>query len=80
MDTGRVDLAIIVNPAHRDYLSNEQLVTEKVYLVGSPRPGRPDQIYLFGHQLLVGQIVPVCRVDDDREIYPPGIHAIKKII
>ena len=37
MDTGRVDLAIIVNPAHRDYLSNEQLVTEKVYLVGSPR-------------------------------------------
>jgi LysR family transcriptional regulator, nitrogen assimilation regulatory protein len=37
MDTGRIDLAIIVNPAHRDNLSNEELVTEKVYLVGSPR-------------------------------------------
>ena len=37
MDTGRVDLAIMVNPEDRDYLSNEELVTEKVYLVGSPR-------------------------------------------
>jgi DNA-binding transcriptional LysR family regulator len=37
MDTGRLDLAIMVNPEDRDYLSNEELVTEKVYLVGSPR-------------------------------------------
>lgn len=37
MDTGRIDLAIMVSPEVRDYLSNEELVTEKVYLVGSPR-------------------------------------------
>lgn len=37
MDTGRIDLAIMVDPEVRDYLSNESLVTEKVYLVGSPR-------------------------------------------
>lgn len=36
MDTGRIDLAIMVDPEVRDYLSNESLVTEKVYLVGSP--------------------------------------------
>ena len=37
MDTGRIDLAVMVNPEDRDYLSNEELVAEKVYLVGSPR-------------------------------------------
>lgn len=37
MDTGTIDLAIMVDPENRDYLSNEALVTEKVYLVGSPR-------------------------------------------
>jgi LysR family transcriptional regulator, nitrogen assimilation regulatory protein len=37
MDTGRLDLAIIVTQANRDRLSSEELVTEKVYLVGSPR-------------------------------------------
>lgn len=37
MDTGRIDLAIMVDPEVREYLSTESLVTEKVYLVGSPR-------------------------------------------
>ena len=37
METGRIDLAIMVNPEVRDYLSSEKLVTEKVYLVGSHR-------------------------------------------
>ncbi|MFT5486441.1 MAG: LysR family nitrogen assimilation transcriptional regulator [Paracoccaceae bacterium] len=37
MDTGRIDLAIMVDPEVGDYLSTESLVTEKVYLVGSPR-------------------------------------------
>lgn len=36
MDTGRIDLAIMVDPEVRDYLSNESLVTEKVFLVGAP--------------------------------------------
>lgn len=36
MDTGRIDLAIMVDPEVGDYLSTEPLVTEKVYLVGSP--------------------------------------------
>lgn len=43
MDTERIDLAIMVDPEVRDYLSTEPLVTEKVYLVGSPRHARmPD--------------------------------------
>lgn len=39
LDTGRIDLAIMVDPETRDNLSSESLVTEKVYLVGTPHQG-----------------------------------------
>jgi LysR family nitrogen assimilation transcriptional regulator len=35
LDTGRIDLAVMVDPESRSYLSNEALVAEKVYLVGA---------------------------------------------
>ena len=35
LDTGRVDLAIMVNPEPRTYFTIEPLVTESVYLIGS---------------------------------------------
>lgn len=35
LDTGRIDLAVMVDPEPRSYLSNEALVAEKVYLVGA---------------------------------------------
>lgn len=37
LDTGRIDLAVMVAPESRSYLSTEPLVTEKVYLVASAR-------------------------------------------
>jgi LysR family transcriptional regulator, nitrogen assimilation regulatory protein len=37
LDTGRIDLAVMVDPEPRSYLSNEALVAEKVFLVGAPR-------------------------------------------
>ncbi|MGB0631240.1 MAG: LysR family transcriptional regulator [Alphaproteobacteria bacterium] len=37
LDTGRIDLAVMVDPEPRTYFATEPLVTEKVYLVGSPR-------------------------------------------
>ena len=35
LDTGRIDLAIMVDPETQSYLSTEALITEKVYLVGA---------------------------------------------
>ena len=35
LDTGRIDLAVMVDPEARSYLSTEPLVTEKVYLIGA---------------------------------------------
>lgn len=37
LDTGRIDLAVMVDPEPRSYLSNEALVAEKVFLVGAAR-------------------------------------------
>jgi LysR family transcriptional regulator, nitrogen assimilation regulatory protein len=37
LDTGRIDLAVMVDPESRSYLTNEALVAEKVYLVGAAR-------------------------------------------
>jgi LysR family transcriptional regulator, nitrogen assimilation regulatory protein len=37
LDTGRIDLAVMVDPEPRSYLSNEALIAEKVYLVGAAR-------------------------------------------
>lgn len=34
LDTGWIDIAVMVDPENRSYLSTEPLVTEKVYLVG----------------------------------------------
>lgn len=36
LDTGRIDFALMVDPETRSYLSNEPLVAEQVYLVGTP--------------------------------------------
>lgn len=36
LDTGRIDFALMVDPESRNYLSNEALVAEQVYLVGAP--------------------------------------------
>ena len=35
LDTGRIDLAVMVDPEPRAYFATEPLVTEKVYLVGA---------------------------------------------
>lgn len=49
LDTGRIDLAVMVDPEPRSYLSNEALVAEKVYLVGAARhanmPKRPCTVH-----------------------------------
>lgn len=37
LDTGRIDLAVMVDPEPRSYLATEPLVTEKVFLVGPAR-------------------------------------------
>lgn len=40
LDTGRLDLAILVNPEPRASLVFEPLATEQVYLIGAPGEGR----------------------------------------
>lgn len=43
LDTGRLDLAILVNPEPRDSLDLQALVTEQVYLIGAPKDRQLDK-------------------------------------
>ena len=57
LDTGRIDLAVMVDPEPRAYFATEPLVTEKVYLVGPPNgdgmPNSPCSVSDFAGKPLV---------------------------
>lgn len=77
MDTGRIDLAIMVDPENREYLSTEPLVTEKVYLVGSPDHGGMPTAPCTAHDLAGRPMVLFSRPSGGRALLEKAAAAQK---
>lgn len=78
LDTGRIDLAVMVDPEPRSSLELESLVTEQVYLIGAPDkaelPVAPCTVdALAGHALVLLPRPAGSRVKLDRAASEAGI-------